>query len=905
MSQNLLYTNSNPNPNNICDLCRPNIGKVFAPGNEIPVPVHPGCYCTYYPTFDKPTEIIDWPRHWSDMKQDDPETYRKWVQNVAWRLREGMLPLPLSLQPLRADAEAYNENEYEPREGESQEETMSFTHDSKIADADPTWSDVDKTRLPNAAFADREDRKYPHHWVEDGGDRDDSGHYTTGTMYLHKDGLDAAWSAAQGARSGQKAPAPIITHLEAHRKALGLDDEETTSGVSAGHTRMQTTTGRVLLQPTTADRREYECVFMQAGRVKQSDQEQSNWLIPADTIRIAAPMFSSVPCYLDHPEMFGFGWHQSPQIKNLAGITFDAHWSETKNAVIGRIRLYDKRPDSPGAIVSALMDQILADRAAGLEVPKVGLSAVIFKEDFFDEEAGLTVTKAISYVESVDFVYDAGAGGYIRAALAAIQPQRQWQGLTVIGGNTMPGNDNTPIVNSDPLVLQPAGPPTTAEILATTQTVAAQLEALTAQVSTLSTPAPAPPETVTPSPNTERLDALTAQVETLTQALAASEETDTIVGMGQATHLSGARSSLDQLESAFDAMVTGVRPPNNVQPLTGIREMYHLLSGDFEMTGVYNPDRVYLANVNCSTMAGLVANRMNKRVVNLFQEYPKWWEKAVTPEDFATLQDVRWITLGGIGELPTVKEGAVYTELTWDDQTETDAFIKKGGYLGLTIEAIDKDDTRKLQAAPRALAQSAWLTLGKAIAAIFTDASGTGPTMSDSNVLFDASNHGNLLTAALSSAAWKAVKIAMQKQGELNSDERLGALTYPKLLWVPIDKEDLGLQILATQQDPGSGDWNVNVNAEGNERETRLSNARNRLITCPLWTNTDNWAAQADPLLYPSIGLGFRYGRTPEVVSVASPTAGLMFTNDVMPIKVRFFFAVGPIDWRGLHKNNV
>ncbi len=86
---------------------------------------------------------------------------------------------------------------------------------------------------------------------------------------------------------------------------------------------------------------------------------------------------------------------------------------------------------------------------------------------------------------------------------------------------------------------------------------------------------------------------------------------------------------------------------------------------------------------------------------------------------------------------PTVSEGAAYTELTWDDQTETATFVKKGGYLGLTIEAIDKDDTNRLRAAPRALAQAAWMTLGKAISAIFTDNSGTGPTMaSDSTVLF-------------------------------------------------------------------------------------------------------------------------------------------------------------------------
>ena len=100
-------------------------------------------------------------------------------------------------------------------------------------------------------------------------------------------------------------------------------------------------------------------------------------------------------------------------------------------------------------------------------------------------------------------------------------------------------------------------------------------------------------------------------------------------------------------------------------------------------------------------------------------------------------------------------------------------------------------------------------------------------------------------------------------------------------------------------------DNDVNPDAEGSDRETRLRNARNRVIAVPFWTETDHWAAQADPRLWPSIGLGYRYGRAPEIFSVASPTAGLMFSNDTMPVKVRFMFACGPIDWRGLYKHNV
>jgi hypothetical protein len=331
-----------------------------------------------------------------------------------------------------------------------------------------------------------------------------------------------------------------------------------------------------------------------------------------------------------------------------------------------------------------------------------------------------------------------------------------------------------------------------------------------------------------------------------------------------------------------------------------------LLSGDYELTGRFHPDRVYLANVTTSTMAGLVANRLNKVVINRFQQYDQWWAPGVTIRDFTSLQDVRWITLGGVGELPTVAEGAAYSEMTWDDFTETDSFVKKGGYLGITLETIDKDDTARVMAAPRALAQAAWLTLGKAIAEVHTANSGYGQTMSDSNYLYDSSNHSNEGSTALSFSAWETTKIAMMKFTEVNSSERLGALTRPRLLWVPIDLENTAIEVLAAGEGhPQDADYRVNAEAMADGLMDRVRRARARVITVPFWTDTNDWVAQADPNMYPGLGLGFRYGRTPEIFSVADPRAGLMFTNDTMPIKVRFFFAVGPTDWRAWYKHIV
>ncbi len=122
--------------------------------------------------------------------------------------------------------------------------------------------------------------------------------------------------------------------------------------------------------------------------------------------------------------------------------------------------------------------------------------------------------------------------------------------------------------------------------------------------------------------------------------------------------------------------------------------------------------------------------------------------------------------------MPTVAEGAEYTELQLGDNVETSSFVKKGGYIGLTLEAIDRDDGRKLRQIPRELAFAALREISALVAAIFTDNSAVGPTLADTGALFNntavttAGGHANLLTTALGTdfTAWDAVAAAMYNQ---------------------------------------------------------------------------------------------------------------------------------------------
>jgi len=115
---------------------------------------------------------------------------------------------------------------------------MPFRHNNTLANNEPDWGTVDKAALPREAFADpgEPEKKstwgYPHHWIKGGTKKDDNGIWTDGIMYLHKGGLDAAWAAANGARSDQQASPAVKTHLQAHRRALGLDKPAKEKGES-------------------------------------------------------------------------------------------------------------------------------------------------------------------------------------------------------------------------------------------------------------------------------------------------------------------------------------------------------------------------------------------------------------------------------------------------------------------------------------------------------------------------------------------------------------------------------------------------------------------------------------------------------------------------------------------------
>jgi hypothetical protein len=333
--------------------------------------------------------------------------------------------------------------------------------------------------------------------------------------------------------------------------------------------------------------------------------------------------------------------------------------------------------------------------------------------------------------------------------------------------------------------------------------------------------------------------------------------------------------------------------------LSGIREFYTRMTGDYDFNGGYDRERAQFAA--SSDLPGLLKNAMNKLILARWEELGRsgyrWWEPIVQVEHFNSLQEITGVLVGEVNVLPSVAEGGAYTELAVSDSNETGSWGKYGGYVGLTLEMFERDETHKLRQYPNKLASAALRRISALVGGIFTANSGVGPAMADTYKVFDATHHTNLGTTALSSTAWEAAGKAIYNQplvtasGNTSAKQAIDA----KYLLVPRDLRLTAMQILYP-----SFAHEANIFSD-NLQKGQMGD----VITVPEFSDANDWAAVADPRLAPGIILGERFGLLPEIIIADGETNGALFSNDEIRMKVRHWVSVFVADYRPLYKANV
>ncbi|NMC29377.1 MAG: hypothetical protein GYA45_04830 [Pelolinea sp.] len=649
---------------------------------------------------------------------------------------------------------------------------------------------------------------------------------------------------------------------------------------------------------------EFEILAITAG-------EGNGWHFSASTLQKSVSLWDGAETFIDH-HWFGHSVH------DLAGVCHSPRWDEQAQGI-----KLDLKPFGPGAeVLREIGKQILASTEH--PKPHVGFSAdVVFTAQGKD-------VQEILRVFSVDLVVHPARGGeFIREIYQKMK------------GNSMSQSQEVENSKHDQLTLQqveqPALDPAPVreriqrEQQAIDQLVRAQekfeeLEQEARKVGELRVQMctqfleSALAASRLPVPAQERLrKQFSGRAFEPPELQAAIEDTRSLISeLSGAAVVQGSRihsmfDSGDKLQAAVDDLLGAPREKQSekleVRPLTGIRELYLMLTGDYNLHGGYFADRVQLATTVDFT--GLVKNSLNKIVVNTWEQLGRagydWWSRITRVEHFNTLNTITGTLIGTVGDLPSVTEGAPYTELAIGDSPETADFVKYGGYIPLTLELIDRDESRKLSSYPRELAAAGLRKISSLVAAIFSVNVGVGPTLADTGALFNttavtsAGGHANLRTTALSASEWDAVQSAIYKQPMLvkNASGSYGAgpalAINPRFLLVPRNLQLAAMKILYPTLENAA-----NIYSENMQR-----GQPGDVITVPEWSDPTNWAAVCDPMLAPAIFVGERFGLLPEIFIAGDDLSPAVFTNDEHRLKVRHFLAVWVNDFRPLHKNNV
>lgn len=645
---------------------------------------------------------------------------------------------------------------------------------------------------------------------------------------------------------------------------------------------------------------EFEILAITAG-------EGNGWQFSSDVLQKSVSLWDGAKTFIDH-HWFGHSVH------DLAGVCNSPRWDEESRGI--KLTL---KPIGPGAqVLRELGHQILESKEDVR--PNVGFSAdVVFTAQGKD-------VHEILRVFSVDLVVNPARGGeFIREIYQKLK------------GNSMSQEDEAK--KDEQLSLQKIEPldPTMVlerihrdqqaiDKLAGAQQKFKEMEQEAQKVGELRVQMCAQfLETALvaanlPAPAQERLrKQFSNRAFEPSELQSAIEDTRALISelsggaVVQGNRLHSMFDSGDKIQAAVDDLLGAPREKQaeklEIRPLTGIRELYLMLTGDYNLHGGFFADRVQLATTVDFT--GLVKNALNKIVINTWEQLGRagydWWSRIARSEHFNTLNTITGTLIGTVGNLPSVSEGAAYTALSVGDSPETASFVKYGGYIPLTLELIDRDESRKLAAYPRELAAAGLRKISSLVAAIFTANSGVGPTLADTGALFNntaatsTGGHANLRTAVLSSTEWDTVQAAVYQQPMLIKNE--GGLygtgpalaINPRFLLVPRTLQLAGMKILYPTLENAA-----NIYSENMQR-----GQPGDVITVPEWSDPSDWAAVCDPALAPAIFVGDRFGLMPEIFIAGDELSPAVFTNDEHRLKVRHFLAVWVNDFRPLHKNNV
>lgn len=642
-------------------------------------------------------------------------------------------------------------------------------------------------------------------------------------------------------------------------------------------------------------------------RVIRAGLSGNNNYYPDSVLREALPMFDGARVFAkaDDEHLAGKG----KSVRNLIGRITAPTFIEGAAADQGEVRAVLDLLESAGEIPAKLREawqRGMAQNLFGFSIDANGRAK---------SESGRRVAQKITKVNSVDLIIEPGAGGQLINLIEAQDStlenddmklkERMIEAIKKANDNKLPDGLD---INNDEAVetayreavipkADPAKNKTPAD--AVTKDDLRMVEArahLRAAVA----------ESNLPEHAKDRVRAMFADRDRFTEAnvddaikgereyLAKFTESGKPAGVGD-IRIEAGETRAEKVEQMLEAFFDPAHKEHG--KVRSFKECYIAITGDKRVSGrMEDCDRALLReslgaafreSLDTTAFSNVLGNTLNRRLVAEYNgavDYDGWRRisNVVPVGDFRTQERVRF---GGYGDLPAVAQGAGYAALTSPtDEKATYAVTKRGGTEDITLEMIKNDDVGSIQRIPMKLGRAAKRTLAKFVFDFIKD----NPTVYDTVALFHAT-HGNLGSAALDATSLAARRLAMLKQAEKDSADRLGI--GPKSLLVPVDLQSTAVDL-----------FKLNTNNEKNFVQSLTLD----IIPVWYWTDATDWALAADPRDIPGLEVGFLDGNEePELFVQDNPTVGSMFSNDKLTYKIRHIYNGAITDYRAFDKSVV
>ncbi len=619
----------------------------------------------------------------------------------------------------------------------------------------------------------------------------------------------------------------------------------------------------------------------------------NGWVFPAEVLRDSLQLWEGVNCFVDHSL-------KERSVRDIAGILRKPTWDAEACGVRAELSAF-----GPSAEVLKDIGRQVLEKSDEPAV-RVGFSADVL----FQGKAG-KVGKILR-IYSVDLVYNPARGGIFLRALnqLGIKPIMEGEPFMSTQFKENSIETNLALQEAEVQPLPEAG--SLEDQLAEMRNMRAQMSAFLLENSLSNSNLPQGLKTNIRKRFQNRTFAPAELQAALREAHTLLSDLEGASVVKGPARIEGMLEPAERLQAAVDDLFDAPREKGigntQVARLSGIRELYLTLTGDYDLHGGYFLERTRLATT--ADFTGLVKNSLNKLVSNTWEELGKagydWWKNVTVQEHFNSLHDITGTLIGTVGDLPSIAEGGNYTELKVGDSPEVARFTKFGGYIPLTLELIDRDETRKLRAYARELASAGMRKISRLVAEIFTSEAGVGPILADEENLFNLEavtvkgGHANLANLALNAGNWDVVSARVYAQPMLvkNAAGFFGSgpqmAVNPKFLLVPRALQRTAMEI-CTGSFVREADYVYDNVLKGSAVP----------LVVPEWTDANDWAAVCDPRVAPAIFVGERFGIAPEIFIAGDELSPAVFSNDEHRLKVRHYLAVWVNDFRPLYKNNV